>query len=103
MGTSAMGPDEIFTVLCLSDGRLRRHSRIHRNRHSERAMKEFSNRSMLDASAAQAIHGSDRVSGRLRRLVAHSPDTMADVYSHLRWIGPGTFLVAAYIHKRSGA
>ncbi len=62
-------------------------------------MKDLSNRSTIAASASRATHGSGSVAGHRRTSVA-TPDAMADIYSHLRWIGPGTFLVAAYIHKR---
>ncbi len=42
----------------------------------------------------------ERADRRLRGTVSNLPDGMANIYSHLPWIGPGTFLVAAYINKR---
>ena len=63
-------------------------------------MKDFLSSATPDARVSRGIRGSGRINGRPRELVVHPPDAMADIYSHLRWIGPGTFLVAAYMHKR---
>lgn len=62
-------------------------------------MKDFSGSSAREAGASRVSRGGKRVNGRELGVVAHAPDAMADIYSHLPWIGPGTFLVAAYIHK----
>ena len=51
--------------------------------------------------SARVIHRNARKSDRPGNRVAHAPGGQADIYSHLQWIGPGTFLVAAYIHKQS--
>jgi hypothetical protein len=63
-------------------------------------MKDFAGSSGREASALRVRGEGERVNRRPRGAVAHSPDGMADIYSHLPWIGPGTFLVAAYINKR---
>jgi hypothetical protein len=60
-------------------------------------MKDLSNRS----AAPRVSQGSERAARGQHKFVS-PPDTAPDIYTHLQWIGPGTFLVAAYIHKRLG-
>ena len=64
-------------------------------------MKDLSDRPARRARPPRMIQGIERDRPRQYKLVAPT-DTAADIYSHLQWVGPGTFLVAAYIHKRSG-
>jgi hypothetical protein len=64
-------------------------------------MKDLTNPPKPGARAPRMIRGIERDARHQHKLVAPT-DTAADIYSHLRWVGPGTFLVAAYIHKRMG-
>jgi len=54
----------------------------------------------IQASSVRVDHGSECQAEPPRRRVVRPPDTCPDIYSHLLWIGPGTFLVSAYIHKQ---
>jgi hypothetical protein len=68
-------------------------------------MEKKSNPSMatrIREIAARVTCGRKWFAERRRLRVAHPPDAHPDIYSHLQWIGPGTFLVSAYIHKQLG-
>jgi hypothetical protein len=51
------------------------------------------------ANSRRAALARKAMGERYSGVEARSPDARADIFEHLPWIGPGTFLVAAYVHK----
>jgi hypothetical protein len=52
------------------------------------------------ANAARVAYDTRVFARRRFRRLAQQSDTRSELYSHLQWVGPGTFLVTAYIQKR---